>query len=353
MAPIALGTDTGGSVRIPAALCGLAGLKTTVGRVSRAGVHPLSWSLDSVGPLARSVEDAALLCDAISGPDDGDPTTWGRSATTLANDLTRFVARDLSGVRIGLVESVFFDEASAEIVDAVEESVSVLERLGAVVERIELRSVRKALDLNPRGLVIAAEAYTLNRELVDNHLDALDPVVGGRIVHGKDVTAEDYLDTVKQWQQLRADARRELVDNHLDALICPTTARESVPVADLQVSEDAYREANLLYLRNTSIGNILDFCGLSVPCGLSSAGVPIGLMIYGRSFEGEHHHAHRSRLRGRDIVAWAASGSELGGPASRALAVCFANCGTWWARFARLSSLLCKLRDMVGPLRAP
>ncbi len=283
MAPIALGTDTGGSVRIPAALCGLVGLKTTVGRVSRAGVHPLSWSLDSVGPLARSVEDAALLCDAISGPDDEDPTTWGRQATTLGVDLAKHADADLSGVRIGLVENVFFDEASREIATAIHESAEVFEGLGAVVERIELDTVRKALELNPRGLVIAAEAYTLNRRLVDGHLDALDPVVGGRIILGKDVTAEEYLETVKSWQRLRAEARLEM--SAYDALLCPTTARASVPIADLQVSAEAYRTANLLYLRNTSIGNILDLCGLSVPCGFTETGLPIGLMIYGGSFD--------------------------------------------------------------------
>lgn len=278
LAPMALGSDTGGSVRIPAALCGITGLKTTVGQVSRAGVYPLSWSLDSVGPLTRSVEDAALVYQVLQGPDAGDETTHARPLQDVVSTLDAGVA----GLRIGIAETVFWDDAHPEVAAAVRDAAEVFASLGARVESMAFPAAADAIALNPRGLVIAAEAYAINRRFVDERYEELDPVVAARIVKGRDVSAADYIQTTRDWKRLRLEAVRQLAD--LDGIICPTTPIPACTLAQVSDDIEAYSHRNLMYLRNTAIGNILDLCGLSVPCGLTGDGMPIGLMIYGRPF---------------------------------------------------------------------
>lgn len=278
LAPMALGSDTGGSVRIPAALCGITGLKTTVGQVSRAGVYPLSWSLDSVGPLARSVEDAALVYQAIQGPDAGDETTHGRAPQDVMSGLGDGVA----GLRIGIAETVFWDNAHPQVAAAVRDAAEVFETLGAHVASLEFPAAADAVALNPRGLVIAAEAYAVNRRFIDHHYDELDPIVASRMVKGREILAADYFQTTLDWKRLRQEAYRQLAG--LDAVLCPTTPIPACTLDEADGDMEVYSHKNLMYLRNTAIGNILDLCGLSVPCGLTGDGLPIGLMIYGRPF---------------------------------------------------------------------
>ncbi len=278
LAPAALGTDTGGSVRIPAGLCGITGLKTTVGQVSRAGVYPLSWSLDSVGPLTRSVEDAALLYQAMQGPDAGDDTTHGRPL----GDVMTGLGDGVEGLRIGIAETVFWDDAHPEVVAAVRGAAEVFESLGAHVRSMDFPVAADALTLNPSGLVIAAEAYTVNRRFIDEHYDELDPIVASRMIKGRDVSAVDYLQSTLDWKRLRLEAVRQLRD--VDAVLCPTTPIPACTLTEADADMATYMRRNVMYLRNTAIGNILDLCGLSVPCGLTGDGLPIGLMIYGRPF---------------------------------------------------------------------
>ena len=135
----------------------------------------------------------------------------------------------------------------------------------------------------PRGLVIAAEAYDVNRRLVDSSFDDLDPIVAFRIVKGRDVPAHEYLETVRAWEALRVETVTAL--DGIDGLLCPTVMAPPTPVAEALTSTETYAERNLQALRNTSIGNILGLCGLSVPCGLTSRGLPVGLMIYGKPFD--------------------------------------------------------------------
>ena len=278
LAPAALGSDTGGSVRIPAALCGITGLKTTVGQVSRAGVHALSWSLDSVGPLTRSVEDAALLYQAVQGPDPDDDTTHGRPL----QDVIAHLRAGVAGLRIGIAETVFWDDAHPEVAAAVRSAAEVFKSLGAHVDSFDFPAAADAVALNPRGLVIAAEAYAVNRRLIENHYDELDPIVASRMIKGGDVLAADYLQTTLDWKRLRVEAVRQLMD--VDAVLCPTTPIPACTLAEANGDMEVYSQKNLMYLRNTAIGNILDLCGLSVPCGLTGDGLPIGLMIYGHPF---------------------------------------------------------------------
>ena len=279
MVPMALGTDTGGSVRVPASLCGTVGLKTTVGRISRAGVYPLSWSLDSVGVLTRSVEDAALVYQSLQGVDKNDATTWGIAPHEALKDLKEGV----QGLRLAFAESAFWEDVHPEVEKGVRACGNVFKDLGASVESIEFAEAKEARQLNPGGMIIAAEGYTVNQKWLEEDFERLDPVVAQRMIKGRDVTADQYLKTWQAAQRLRAEGANSLTD--IDALLVPTTAMPAQSVSEVDSGMDTYLQQNIKYLRNTAIGNILNLCGLSVPCGFTKEGLPIGLLIYGKSFQ--------------------------------------------------------------------
>ncbi len=281
LVPMALGTDTGGSVRVPAALCGTAGLKTTVGRVSRAGVYPLSWSLDSVGVLARSVEDAALVYQRMQGSDINDDSTLGVGP----QDVLKNLKSSVKGMRLAFAETIFFDDIHPEVDTAVRACGDVFKDLGAEVSSIEFSEAAQALQLNPGGVFIASEGYTLNKKWLEENFDQLDPVVAQRMIKGKDITAADYLGNMLASKRLRAKVYNVLKD--IDALLVPTTCVPAKPVAEVDADIDTYLKHNTVYLRNTNIGNTLNLCGLNVPCGFTQAGLPIGLLIYGKPFQEE------------------------------------------------------------------
>jgi aspartyl-tRNA(Asn)/glutamyl-tRNA(Gln) amidotransferase subunit A len=279
LAPMALGTDTGGSVRIPASLCGTVGLKTTVGQISRTGVFPLSWTLDSVGPLTRSVEDAALVFQCLQSADPQDAAT----SEAQTRDVLSGLKDGVRGLRLAFAETAFWDQADADIVQAVRASGEVLASLGAQVESMTFAEAVEAQALNPRGLAVAAEAYTIHQARIEQHLAEYDPIVSQRIMQGKQVTATEYLNVTRAWTALRLKVQRTLSD--VNALLVPTTMIPALPVATIDASMDTYTAHNQQYLRNTVIGNVLNLCALSVPCGFTRQGLPIGLMIYGKPFQ--------------------------------------------------------------------
>ena len=159
----------------------------------------------------------------------------------------------------------------------------VFEELGAQVSSIEFPEAREALQVNPGGMIIATEGYSLNKELVDKRFDDLDPIVAHRMIKGKDVTADEYAQTCYHLIGIRAKAGNVL--NNIDLLLAPTTPLPAKPVAEIDSSLENYFEKNAFYLRNTCIGNVLNLCGLSIPCGFTKDGLPIGLMIYGKPFQ--------------------------------------------------------------------
>jgi aspartyl-tRNA(Asn)/glutamyl-tRNA(Gln) amidotransferase subunit A len=184
---------------------------------------------------------------------------------------------------LAFAETVFWDDTDPEVERAVRECGRVFEELGAPVKSIEFPEAREALQLNSQGLIIVAEAYTLNKKWLEDHFDQLDPVVAYRMIRGKEVSAGDYLQNVLEWKRLRIEASDSLRD--VDVLLVPATAITALPVAEVDKNEDVYSQTNLSYLRNTSIGNILNLCGLALPCGFTKQGLPIGLMLYGKSFQ--------------------------------------------------------------------
>lgn len=286
MVPVALGTDTGGSVRIPAALCGTVGLKTTIGQVSRAGVFPLSWSLDTVGVLARTVEDAALLYQAIQGTDSRDASTVG----THPEDVVSQLKAGVKGLRLAFPEAFFLESAEPEVVQAIHACRDVFRDLGASVTELDFPEAAEAHALNARGSIIAAEAYLIHRDRIEKHLDKYDPIVSQRIMAGKGVTATEHIEKTRAWTELRERAAHTLRD--YDACIVPTTIKPAVPITSADASPETYVATNLTYLRNTALGNILDLCGLSIPCSFTKEGLPIGLMIYGKPV----HEGHVLRI---------------------------------------------------------
>jgi len=213
----------------------------------------------------------------MRGVDERDDTTRGRPPQDLKS-----LTAGARGLRLAFAESVFWDEADAEVVAAVRGCASVFEGLGANVTTIEFPQAREAAELNPKGLVVAAEAYRVNRRFIDDHYDELDPIVASRIAAGRDVLAHEMLQTESDRQALVARTDAALCD--VDALLCPTVMIPPPSLADAEASSEAYRAINLCCLRNTSVGNLLGLCGLSVPCGFTRAGLPIGLTIYGRAF---------------------------------------------------------------------
>ncbi len=275
--PVALGTDTSGSVRIPASLCGITGLKTTVGRVSRAGVHPLSPTLDSVGPLTHSVTDAALVYEAMQGADPGDRATAGQTP----HDVSAALDGGLAGMRLAFIETMFFDGADPAVVDAVRRTGDVLADCGADVLSIEAPEVDEVMggDAAPhRARTVAAEGYAVNRRLIEESFDELDPVVANRMRPGAELRAIDFLEAFEAWRRLR-DSFAERTAG-IDGYLMPATMLAARPVAEVDATPETYARYNGEYLRNTSIGNRLEWCGLSVPCGFTADGLPIGLMIH-------------------------------------------------------------------------
>jgi aspartyl-tRNA(Asn)/glutamyl-tRNA(Gln) amidotransferase subunit A len=155
--------------------------------------------------------------------------------------------------------------------------------MGAAVASIDFSEAQTARELNPGGVIIAGEAHMLNRKWLEDHFDELDPVVAHRMIQGADISVDQYLQTNYFGRQLRAKAANTL--KAVDALLVPTTPAPARPVSEVDSSIEHYLAENVRYLRNTSIGNLLNFCGLSLPCGFTADGLPIGLLIYGKPFQ--------------------------------------------------------------------
>ena len=278
LVPMGLGSDTGGSVRAPAGLCGTVGLKTTVGRISRHGVFPISEYLDSVGPLARSVEDCALVYQALLGVDPRDASTLGVPVHDVLNGLKSGV----KGLRIGIPSNVFLEDLDSDTERAVDEALRVFEAAGATVSAIEVPEAAPAARLG--AILSGAEACAVHKDrLEDRHIEQMDPVVGPRMRADRDLKALDYILALREARALRASLANTLRD--IDVLLMPTTPKPALPVADVGRDLSTYNQHSPVYARNTRIGNILDLCGLSLPAGFSANGLPIGLLLCGKPFD--------------------------------------------------------------------
>jgi len=269
MAPAGLGTDTGGSVRIPAAWCGITGLKTSVGRISTHGVLPLSPTLDTPGPLARSVEDCALLLSVMQGPDPLDPLTQALPPTDPFAELRRGV-RGLKLARLPEKERAGHDP---EILKAYDRSVEALEGLGAeIVTLPDLgHSLREYGDLV--GRIISAEVYPRIRELADNRSLPLDEAVRPRVLAGATISPAQYQEVLEERERRKKTFIAGL--EGIDAVLTPTAMTPPIPLETVdQTSTPAI---------STRWVNFLDLCALALPNGLTVQGLPSSLQVVCRT----------------------------------------------------------------------
>lgn len=269
--PGGLGTDTGGSVRIPAALCGCVGLKTSIGMIGRSGIAPLSQTLDTAGPLACDVTTAARMFAAMIGHDPDDPSTEDFRPIDPLRDLERGVA----GLRIGRISDADLTLATDEVKADLANSAAMLEKLGARIEPFKMPQSFESCT-RATGVIIASEGYANWRALIDDPKSGMADPIRSRFLGGKTITAPDYLDVMR--------AREKSIDtflaamDRLDALILPTIPFPAMPVAE--VDENQSPMAHF-----TRWGNLLALCGLAVPTALSKDKLPMSLQIIVRRFD--------------------------------------------------------------------
>ncbi len=273
LAPAAIGSDTGGSIRIPSALCGLTGLKPTSGLVSVHGTVPLSTTLDSIGPLAHTVEDVALLTAAIAGPDPRDPTTLSAPRVDFAAALAG--APDIRGMRItALAPEQFPSYTLPDVVQAYHDAIAALRDQGAIIDREEF-----PLDFDDamvrNGRIIAAEAYDYHRAYIEDERLEIDPWVRKRVLGGKTISASEYHDEIAEHH--RAVAWFAGWMRGRDALLTPTLPITATPIGDVD-------ESTTPLATWTRAANYLGACALSLPAGFSVDGLPIGVQLTGAAF---------------------------------------------------------------------
>jgi len=273
-----LGSDTGGSIRIPAAYCGVVGLKPTFGRVSRWGVMPLAWSLDHVGPLAGTVWDAAAVLQAIAGPDPRDENCSPRPPA----DYLRSISEGVAGLVVGLPENYFLDRLSREVEKAVRAAATRFAELGARVEPVRLPGIEPATDLS--RLILLAEATALHQKNLRARRQELGPDVRALLEQGEFILATDYLNA----QRARRRFLEELegVFRRVNLLLTPTTPITAAPIGQAAVDVNGQSEdVRLASTRLVRAFNLAGVPALSLPCGFDSEGLPIGLQIVGKPFD--------------------------------------------------------------------
>ncbi len=270
----ALGTDTGGSVRIPAALCGIVGFKPTYGRVSRWGVVPLSSSLDHVGPLTRTVEDAAIVLAAIAGRDPKDDSSLDEPVPDYRRELRR--DRGLDGTRVGLPRRPFFEDADGEVLAAVQEALRVLAELGAEVEEVSLPHISE-MPAAARDIMLP-EAFAYHQAWLEERPQDYGDDVRQRLEMGRASSAASYEQAQRLRERIVQEWRTGLF-RKIDILATPTTA---IPAPPIEASD---LRTTMALVRLTNPFNVAGLPAVSVPCGFTRAGLPVGLQLVGRWFE--------------------------------------------------------------------
>ena len=278
--PIALGSDTGGSIRIPASLCGTVGIKPTFGRISRAGIVPHSWSLDHAGPLSRSVADSALALDVMSGFDAADPATVRTPETNFLGSL----GQDISGQRIAVCRNYFFDSNEAEVNECVELAIEHFRRAGAIVFDVKIPLLEFSLGAIYAIELASSSAYhaeNIRKGLVNHFTDDVRTLVEmGQLVSGT-----DYLKAEQYRRVLGEEIQKTL--SSADAILTPTSPLTAWQIGTWQVAVKNEKQESVLAAswRLTYPWNLVGLPAVSVPCGFNRLGLPVGLQLVGRPFE--------------------------------------------------------------------
>jgi len=274
----ALGSDTGGSIRIPAALCGIVGMKPTFGRVSKRGVFPLSWSLDHVGPMTRSVEDNALMLNAVAGHDPQDLY----SVDLPPEDFTRDLERTLSGVGIGVPTSFYTEHVDEEVEAHLREAAAVFTTLGAQVRRVEIPNLWETL--HAQRLILGAEAYAVHEERLENEPEKFSEEGRERLLDGANRKAHHYANA---WRRgIFAAEEFDTVLDGVDVLLTPTLPTTAPEIGQRDLSIGDYDETVRSALtRFTGPTDLTGHPSLSIPCRPTTSGLPVGLQLIGRHFD--------------------------------------------------------------------
>jgi aspartyl-tRNA(Asn)/glutamyl-tRNA(Gln) amidotransferase subunit A len=274
----AIGTDTGGSIRQPAAYCGIVGIKPTYGRVSAHGVIPLSWSLDHLGPMTRTVKDAALMLQVIAGYDAQDSA----SSNVPVPDYSATITGATSSLRLGILRDYFYEGVHPEIQAAIEAALLGLKKVTHDQNDIPSLAANDTYNsiMDPYGTVLRAEAYAYHKDYVAKSPELYQPQTLKRIQAGADITASALSQARQQLQVIRHSVAKAF--ETVDLLITPTTCVPPFTIADL-ADPGTLRDKELLMLRNTRPFNAFGLPTISVPCGFTRNGLPIGLQITGPS----------------------------------------------------------------------
>jgi len=274
----ALGSDTGGSIRMPAHFCGVTGLKSTVGRVSRAGAMPLSQSLDTVGPLAQTVEDCALLLTVMAGADPEDPT----ASTLPVPDYLAATRGAINGLKIGVPAAFYVDDLDAEVARVLDETVAVLKKEGAEIVQVELPDQRQLTAACQ--LVLAAEAAAFHKRWMIERPQDYGPQVLMRLQNGLAIPAVSYLEAMR-WRGPALAAYLAAVSG-TDAVLAPVAPVPAPTIVESDVGNSDGAEAVIQRLtRFTRPVNYLGLPSLSIPAGFTSNGLPVGMQLIGRAFD--------------------------------------------------------------------
>ncbi len=277
----AVGTDTGGSIRIPSSVNGITGLKPTFGRVSRRGITPLSWSLDHAGPMARTVGDVALLLQALAGYDAGDPG----SVDVPVPDYTASLAGDMTGRVLGVPTNWFFDRIEPDVESAYRSAVETLRGSGATIREVELPLIEAYMPTE--YALFGAEASSYHQPTLRTKADLYEPDVRALLEAGEMIYATDYIRALRARELVKQGWRRLYETAGLDAILAPTLSAVAVEAANPLVHwPDGTDESAIdVYVKTSAPGNLTGLPALSVPCGFDAHGLPIGMQIIGRPFD--------------------------------------------------------------------
>lgn len=268
-----IGTDTAGSVRLPAAMCGTVGIKPTYGLVSREGGIPFSWSLDHVGPMTRTVEDAAIILDVIKGYDPKDHTSVDRDISVMVDKQLD----NLEGVVLGFHESYMFDGIDDEIKNLMIKAFKAFEQLGAEIVEIDLPYIDEGLQA--LRTIAQSEVYAFHKPMLEKYADDYGDDLAYRFHYGQDVTTEQYIDA-QRMRKLFVEKTIEQMKG-IDALIGPTNVQPPFK-RDTMVPEMAI--SNMFTLGKTPLANVLGFPSLAFACGYTKANLPVGMQLIGKPF---------------------------------------------------------------------
>ncbi len=273
----AIGSDTGGSIRIPSSACGIVGMKPTFGRVSKHGAMVLSWTLDHLGPMTKTVRDNAILLNCLSGHDPKD----AYSVPTKKEDFTRGIQQGIKGLAIGIPTSFYFDILEQEVLNVYHRAIDKLKLQGAKVVEVDLPYMNELLSAHQ--VIIAAEAYNALEKEIREAPEKIDEEVRARIFSGVFIRASEYLNVLKVKHM--AIHMFGNVLKKVEAIITPTLCAVPTDIEQRQIDFQGRKEPTTIFARLTGPANTLGFPAISVPGGLSNNGLPVGIQLIGGPFE--------------------------------------------------------------------